>query len=287
MKDERKSGAELSRDTLLRAMDDAADNDAKTIHFSGGGEPLMHPDIKQAIAMAKYKGLKVALSTNGINLTEEIASMVDYPRISLDAVNADMYKIVKGSDNFQKIIDSIGSLSEESKEKLGLGMILNKYNYESIYEFCQIGYYLGVGFVHIRPEFTRDNTDNKMLQIYQTYFEKMVDLAKDVFGHKLEIYLSMEKFDGYWTPRCYNKCRATPLIAALKANGKFIPCQDRLDLEFGDYNKQTFLQVWYGTEHDKALKSIRLDDCPRCVETKKNEYIQKLFIEDGFLRDML
>ena len=287
MKEERENKAQLTNGILSDAILSAVNYGAKTIHFSGGGEPLLHPDIKEAMKTAKQYGIKIALSTNGILLNEEIASLVDYPRVSLDAVDEESYEIIKGSKQFDNVIYNIQHLSYESKNKLGLGFVINKYNYERIYEFAQIGHSLGVKFVHIRPEFTRDEADNKMLQVHRDFFKERIAMAKDIFGDKIEIYLSLDKFDGYWTPRCYNKCRATPLIAVLKANGEFIPCQDRLDLEFGNLNEDTFYTIWNSDRHRNVIEGINLDECPRCVETKKNEYIQKLFIEDGFLRDML
>jgi len=61
MKNEKqKYRTQLKRKTLLKAVKEASKH-AYTVHFSGGGEPLLHPDIKDAIKLAKDSGLKVAL----------------------------------------------------------------------------------------------------------------------------------------------------------------------------------------------------------------------------------
>jgi MoaA/NifB/PqqE/SkfB family radical SAM enzyme len=284
MKKERENKVELSKKTLFKAIKSAAKYGSKTIHFSGGGEPLLHPNIKEAIRLAKSLNLKVALSTNGLLLTKEIASLIDYPRISLDACNPNSYKAIKGSNGFNKVIENIRKIPKNIKTKIGLGFVFSNENYNEAYDFCLLAKNLGVGFVHIRPVYSSDIKYNKKLQSHLKLCERSVNRAKKFFPN---VHFVKEKFNGYWTPRCYNKCRATPLIAVLKANGRFIPCQDRIDLEFGQLNKNDFKNIWLGREHKKVMDGIRIKDCPRCVESKKNEYIQKIFIEDNLLRDML
>lgn len=277
MKEEKLSKAELPKNVLLKAIRTAARH-AKTIHFSGGGEPLLHPDIIEALKLAKKLGLKIALSTNGVYLTQEIFDLIDFPRISLNASSNDNYEQVCGADLFDRVTKNIQKL--KGREKLGLAYVLVPENSKGVYQFLKLAEQLKVGFVHIRPAYLKDDRDLRNC---------LPDVEQQVkaFKGSVEVYFKIDKFDGYWTPRIYDKCRATPLLAVLKANGKFIPCQDRLDLEFGNFKKQSFEEIWFSEEHQEVINAIKLEECPRCVETKKNEYIQKIFIEDAFKKDIL
>ena len=54
----------------------------KAFTFTGGGEPLMHPNIREMIKSTDYVGLKVGLVTNGIGLYHviDLANSFEYIR---------------------------------------------------------------------------------------------------------------------------------------------------------------------------------------------------------------
>jgi len=45
----------LKKKTLFKVIEDASRVGSKLIHFSGGGEPLTHPNIEEAILLARKK----------------------------------------------------------------------------------------------------------------------------------------------------------------------------------------------------------------------------------------
>ncbi len=55
---------EMPSDQLLRLIDELADLGAKRIRFSGGGEPLLHPEIFAAVERVKQRGMIGAMTTN-------------------------------------------------------------------------------------------------------------------------------------------------------------------------------------------------------------------------------
>jgi MoaA/NifB/PqqE/SkfB family radical SAM enzyme len=281
MAEEKKNQASLSREILLKAVKGAAKY-SKTVHFSGGGEPTLHPNLLEAIKLTKKLGLKVALSTNGTFLTQEIFDLVDFPRVSLDAGTKEIFEKKTKINLWDKIIGNIKKLKK--RKKLGLGFLITPDNYKDIYKFCRLANELRVGWVHIRPAFIKKK-NRKIRNLMPRAIETCKKAEKDF--PNLEIYFRTDKFEGYWTKRKYDKCRANLLSAVLKANGRFIPCHDRVDLEFGDYYKQSFEEIWGSREHLNTLAKIKIEDCPRCVETKNNEYIQKIFIEDRFKKYIL
>jgi MoaA/NifB/PqqE/SkfB family radical SAM enzyme len=56
----------------------------EAITITGGGEPLMHPDINLIIKACYDKGIKVGLVTNGL-LLDKLTERVDWLRVSFDS----------------------------------------------------------------------------------------------------------------------------------------------------------------------------------------------------------
>jgi pyruvate-formate lyase-activating enzyme len=160
----------LPREVLLRAVRDAARTGAKLIHFSGGGEPLINKATPEAMALAQELGVKVALSTNGRLLTPDIAKLVDYIRVSLNAGTPEQHHATNhGGDagdvgDWHIILENIAKAAPYARQDLGLGFVVDYENYGDIEPFCAVAAALFGGqdteahqrFVHIRPGFYYD-----------------------------------------------------------------------------------------------------------------------------------
>jgi MoaA/NifB/PqqE/SkfB family radical SAM enzyme len=276
----------LKKETFYKAVKDASENDIKLIHISGGGEPLLHPNICDVL---KYnssleKRVKIAISTNGTLLEKTLCEYADHIRVSLDAGSKEVYKKVKNKDLFDKVYNNVKDLVDYRNSKniqcdIGLGFVISPENWTDVYNFCKIGSKLKVDFLHIRPAYyPKTNPKNELLRVITPSVLALIEKAKNDFNN-VKIFAITEKFEGYWTPRIYDKCRATPLQAVLTATGEFAICQD-VFIRFGDYNKQSFWEIWDSDEHRRAIEKIDLESCPRCVENKHNEIIQEMFIKN-------
>lgn len=279
MKQDRAGLEELPKDTLLKAVR-TAKKYSEAIHFSGGGEPLMHPDIMEAIKEAK--GITRIMSTNGFLLTDEIVKELDSVRISINAGTQETHEKLMNAKTWERIWKGIDGIDE--KHKLGLGFVITDENWHEVYRFCEMAARYKVNFVHIRPAYLPDKDER--IQALLPAVKGLTDQAKRDFPN-LNIYSIKDKFDGFWTERKYEKCLATPMNAVLKANGRFILCQDSLDKEFGDFIKDDFEAIWGNDEHRAVINSIDCDKCPRCVMTKVNEYIQNIYIDNKVMREII
>jgi hypothetical protein len=74
--------------------------------------------------------------------------------------------------------------------------------------------------------------------------------------------------------------------AVLAATGDFLLCQDRSNLRFGDYYKQSFDEIWFSKAHFEAIKRAQACNI-RCVECRTNELIQKVFIENSVRMEII
>ena len=145
---------QLSLDEIKRNIDYWCENEPlENIRFSGG-EPTMHPNIKEIIAYSKEKGIKrIAISTNGSNKLELYKELIklgvnDFS-FSLDACCSEdgdkMSGGVKGSWNIV-----IKNLEEISKlTYVTVGIVLNELNLDTTIDTIKLADSLGVSDIRI------------------------------------------------------------------------------------------------------------------------------------------
>jgi radical SAM protein with 4Fe4S-binding SPASM domain len=91
------------------------------VRISGGGEPLLHPQMLELIEYAKKKGAKVGLITNGSLLTSDVRerllkSRIDVIEISVDAADKRSYEKIRVSLKFNRVKDNIERLVKRRNE---------------------------------------------------------------------------------------------------------------------------------------------------------------------------
>jgi len=99
-----------SLDTVAENLTDLKKLGVKVIDFTGG-EPLLHPQIGEVLAMAKKKKLITTLTTNGIlypRKAEEIKGLVDMLHFSLDSSDREEHDQMRGVACYDKVIESVG-----------------------------------------------------------------------------------------------------------------------------------------------------------------------------------
>ena len=85
----------LSYEKVKETLVSAKALGVKAIHYTGGGEPLTHPNIKQMFIDTIDNNLELALVSNGQALSEEICEFLGanatWVRISVDAATSKRY----------------------------------------------------------------------------------------------------------------------------------------------------------------------------------------------------
>lgn len=283
----------LLRELLLRFVQDAARLGGSVIQFEGGGEPLINKHTLEALQLANSLGIKTAMSTNGRLLTPEIAASVDYLRVSLNAGTAEQHHKTnhagEGQGDWDIIIDNIRASVPHKRQDIGLAFVVDADNYRDIVPFCRLAADLGVDFVHIRPAFWYSPEEDARVRAVMPDALKLCQLAQwQLRDAPLRIFALTDKFEGYWTPRAYRRCRAVWTGVVLRATGDFAVCKDRTDLAWGAAYAQgaSFEDVWHSDERRALVASIHdgpggvLPACPRCVWGNRNLAIDALERDD-------
>lgn len=94
----------------------------ETIAFWGFGEPLTHPDIAIMIQLAKERGYRTEMVTNGLLLDRPAAEALvraglDMLVVSLDGASPETHRLVRGEADLAVILANIRALQALKKEQ--------------------------------------------------------------------------------------------------------------------------------------------------------------------------
>jgi MoaA/NifB/PqqE/SkfB family radical SAM enzyme len=101
------------------------------------GEPLLAPKLRERFADMKARGAAIAMNTNGLTLTDDLASFfveieVDSVFFSIDAVSKETLKKVRGIDKLEKIEAAVFRLlkarGERDLPRIGVSFTSQKTN---------------------------------------------------------------------------------------------------------------------------------------------------------------
>lgn len=107
--------AKMDLNNIKKLLDNAYELGigCKELGFYLSGEPFVHTELVDAVAYAKQKGFKyIFLTTNGAlahpeQMKRVLDAGLDSIRFSVNAADAETYKIVHGRDDFNVVIENI------------------------------------------------------------------------------------------------------------------------------------------------------------------------------------
>ena len=304
-------GAMLDRKILKKLIPDLAKLGCQRIHLSGG-EPMMYPNLPQAVKWMRKQGIKVTLTTNATLFTQEKAKdMVNAGlrkvNISIDSPEPALHDHIRGMNGAyertmrgtaflrQAFIDKSGDVARPAG-KIHINMVVNQANYRQVSELPQLVAKLGAQGFNLIPIYARNSElhalNEKQIkefneQIAPVAFQQSQVLGlevapKDVwvFGTTPEQIRSSAQGNyahGYYqTHACY----ALWTHALVDHNGNVAPCCTLTDqVIIGNLATHSFKQIWQG-EVFKQLRETAYpihEACNRCTMfLAKNQQIELL-----------
>lgn len=126
-------------DKIKQIIDILYENDLLRINFFGG-EPMMYPEIVEAVKYAKIKGFYTTLITNGIlwnNNFDKIKDYLDGIAISLHGVKKSHCNLSRSNEKIYKMIRKHIKKINELGIPLTLNMTVTALNYTDISDFVE------------------------------------------------------------------------------------------------------------------------------------------------------
>src|SRR3989338_7761697 len=273
---------------LKRAIKDMARGGVKSIQFGGEGEPLLHPKIKEICRYTKSLGVDISFTTNGTLMKVSIDAGEPATHMKIHRPKVQDFGIIIG--NLKKAAE----IRKKTGAKCSLGgqMLLLPDNHNEALTLAKKLKEIGLDYLVIKPYSQHKKSITREYEniSYEKYLYLKDELAK-LNDDKFQVIFrenTMEKLEG---ERAYKICRAVPFFwAYLMANGDVYSCSSFLgDKEFklGNYNKNSFKEIWEGEKRKKHWKFIPKFDIGQCRENCRmdevNRYLEKLSNPPGHI----
>ncbi len=287
----------LDFDVVKEVVADVAELGVEGIELSGGGEPLMYPQIIPAIAFMRSKGLKVGMFSNGTLLDEELASFLVenllFLRVAFDAGTPETYRRIHGRDDFHRLRENLERAvatreravaggagkggASAGKDGKGIGRAAGKGGRDAAaYGLATIGAKYLVSTKNWKElaaaaEATRDlgldYLQYKALRNSRFTLEggeleearRQAEEARQLSTDDFQVFGSLEK------TRVIGRCFLNPLHPVIDATGNMYLCaffHHRKESHLiGNVNEKSFPEIWYSERHFEAFRTTRPREC--------------------------
>ena len=257
----------MDRDRLLSLIGEIAALGCRSIVFSGGGEPSLHPDFAEALSCARANGLLVGALTNAAGLDAEtvrhLVENASFVRVSMDASSAETFSRVRGvpAREFARRTAVIRMLVEQressgSRVTIGLKFLVRPDNLEEIPGFLSLARQLHVDNVQFKP------IRNASAELNSQQKAHANELIRQARGEQTNIEVRGGISD---TTRCEVPCSISPLRTVITAEGQVALCNyfhhRRSTHIFGNIHEKSLKDIWFSSEHKTALKCIDQEQC--------------------------
>jgi len=274
----------LDINTLKKLLIELSERDVHAIELSGGGEPLVHPDVNRMFEQFFEHNFKVGTITNGygfvdnIPLVDRVVQVSDWVRISVDGFSDETYRRVHGNRDisYRALRESISELVSKAGEtsKIGLKILVSKLNYEDAYLAINEARELGVDYLQFKflgfpqhlvlgEQETKNVTKGIKKQISEASGQEL--LAELVPAYK-----------GKTKPT--QKCLMTFLHPVVDWDGEIYVCaffeHRKKEHSLGNIHEGGFFTHWDSPRHLQVFDSIDPATCvPKCPMLRYNPVI--------------
>jgi MoaA/NifB/PqqE/SkfB family radical SAM enzyme len=274
----------LSYEKIVETLDAMVRMGIPSVQYTGGGEPLVHPRIKDIFKETFRRGIELSLVSNGQALDEELCEMLSqsiWTRISVDSGSDQLYSLIRNvsKSKFNIVLNNIRTLVKYKKENIiGVGFVVEKENYKEVFEAAKIFKDIGVDNFRISAAFT---------PLGYKYFDNFIREAKELCLKAQE--LSDTKFtvfnlftdrvkDTFEGTQDYSFCPIKDLLTYIGADYNVYTCcthaYNKLGL-IGSIKDTNFENLWLSQEKlDIFSKHDPRKVCQHpCMYKGKNEFI--------------
>ena len=238
-------------DTALaeKILSELAVYGVRSVTWTGGGEPTLHPDYLAIMEVGYRQGLDQGLYTNGCHITSEaakrLANDLEWAYVSLDEPDRASYEQSKGVDRLYSACRGVTELAAAGLT-VGAGFLLHADNYRRTGEMIDLAASLGASYVQFRPAIEFDAA----LPAVPTGFRewaKALDIRDN--GDKIPVDFDATRFKAYanWSGHGYNTCLWSGLQTVITPDGRVWTCCNKrgeVGESLGDLSKEPFEAIW-------------------------------------------
>lgn len=240
------------------------DYGVRSVTYSGGGEPTLHPDHLKILEHGKSLRLNGALGqgmyTNGCHIHKadawKYARYLDWVYVSLDAADVNEYKRIKSVDRFHDACDGIKMLVGAGTT-VGVGCMVTADNYRKLDAVVDLVYLLGASYVQFRPTVRYDHHSPSQLAEPALW---ALEVEKP-YHPRIPVEMDLERFREYanWINHGYETCWWSAVQTVITPDGKVWTCCNKRGIScIGDLTRQTFRKIWESRPIAKVDSQCRI-----------------------------
>lgn len=298
-------GPPLTRDVILRFLDDAADVGVKAVSFVSDGESTCSPHLEAALLRGRANGLDMALGTNGFLLQDDrleaILPALTYLRFNISAAEPARYAEIHGCAQacFHKVLGTIRRAVAVKRAMrldttIGLQMVLLPAFADQVLPLARLAVALEVDYLVIKH--CSDDEAGRLGVDYTAYagLEPLLHQAEALSSPGCQVRAKWSKILSGGV-RTYARCYGPPLMLQLSGSGLVAPCGMLFHARYarchiGNIAVTPFKMLWQGDRYWEVMRHIASDafDARRmcgslCLQHKVNECLWSLRHEGGSL----
>lgn len=256
----------------------------QAIELSGGGEPLLHPDISRVLAQLARLRLQTGLISNGYqlvvvpDLVEQVAQCCNWVRISIDAFTEETFCRVHGRTDisYMRLKSSIASLAQSSSTKIGIKMLISRLNQTD----CLLGIAeaQSMGVDYLQFKFLAEPSDLAVSPAEAQVLARQL-LAQLDENDRQGSALVVELVPPYLGQHPSEKCLMSFLHPVVNHDGRIYICpffEHRVERHaLGSIHEGGFYRHWGSQRHRDAFTAINLQECvPNCPMSRYKPVIE-------------
>jgi radical SAM superfamily enzyme YgiQ (UPF0313 family) len=276
----------LPYSALERTIRELADMGTQQIYFAGGGEPFMHPQFMDLVALTKKLGMGCHINTNFSLVTDDhidqlIDLEVDFLILSFWAASSEVYRSThpnKRGDEFDQIKDKLCKLTSKKQDapRIKIYNVMLTHNYHEVEAMIEFALETGVEEVEFAvTDIVPGKTDELILSLDQrnSMLEPIARLKETVpydyvwhdgsyifswpDGKRLTVFklehfvrrlLNPDAESGDYDSDIIKRipCYIGWTFTRIMANGDINACLKAHRMPMGNLYEQSFTEIWNG-----------------------------------------
>lgn len=270
----------------VEIIEDCKRMDVKSIIFTGGGEPTVHPQHMELFKLALQVGIDCSLNTNGIVLRkgwEEILPLFTYIRFSIDAGTPEEYakvrKVKPGDyDKALRNLEAVATACRDTACTVGTGYVVGPDSWPNLFEGCKNIKDSGASYVRLASLQSTEGMavydDPDHLTDTMKYVREAIERAKALESDDFSV---IDLFDVAMGGKVdYQPCGFQHVVVYIGGNLKVYRCCYTAYTELGeagDLSDMSFYQWVYDIETMNERYSFDARKCGTCQLDHKNRII--------------
>ena len=253
----------------------------------GVGEPMLVKNLPEMVRYLKDRGVYVLFNTNGTLLTERngralIEAGLDEMRVSLDAADASVFKMVRGKDMFDRIVTNLSGFRQMQQQlgtetpRVSMWLTGLRETLDQLEGFVRLADTVHVREIYLQRMVFFGTNSQGLARAESALFEKTTEQEEETIQRAVALATTLGisfNASGATEPGTsikqrtadapWSLCRRPWTLMYFTATGRALPCciapfsmHGYESFTLGDASQQTLREIWNGPQYQAFRSSL-------------------------------